>query len=109
MATEEPATRYRDLQGERDLIEHAARGVVDPDRLIDHARCRSMSLSGEYVPHPMLVRTDVDAPRDVREELADAINRIVWWLQDHPDHPHAPRRLQSLKALVVEYVDAWSD
>jgi hypothetical protein len=96
--------RLRNLDHEREFIEHAARGVVNPDRLIEFCQMRAGTLSGEYVPDPMLVRLDVDQPLEVREEIADGINRLVWWLEDHlAVEGLRDRRMAALRHLVMAY------
>lgn len=105
MVTSTTPTRRRNLQLERDITEHAARiAGVSADELMQHAEGRAWRLSGEYVHDPMLVRIDVDQPRETREELADARNRLVWWLEDNPDHPAAHRySTLVLPAICVAY------
>lgn len=97
-------TRPRDLESEGQLIRDAAKGVTDPEPLIAFAQGRANKLSGPYVPDPMLVRTDVNQPREIREELADGANRLVWWLQDQPELGRsADRRRAALRHLVIAY------
>lgn len=96
-------TMQRDVQLERDIIEHAARGVMNPDVLIERAQFRASRLSGEYVVDPMLIALDRDRPREVAEELEDGVNHLVWWLQAHPDHPLAPQRMGALTNMLAAY------
>lgn len=98
-----PPTRLRDVVNERDLVEHACRGVVDPEALITHAQTRAQNQSGEYVNHPGLVRTDVNRAREAREELADCVNYLVWELQDTEDESTRTSRLRAIQALAVAY------
>ena len=94
----------RDITLERDLTKHAARGLADPSPLITHAETRAGShLSAEYVPDPMLIAADRDRIREVREELADARNHLVWWLIANVDHDLAPQRLGALQAICLAY------
>lgn len=96
-------TRHRNLAFERDVTHEAARGYVDPAALIAHAETRALALSGEYVPDPMLVRIDRDRPRDVREELVDARNHLVWWLEDNLEHPTAAQKLYALRLICLAH------
>lgn len=96
--------RPRNVELERQLTEQAARNHCDPEPLIRHAETRAMRLSGEYVEDPMLVREDRDRPRDVREELADARNHLVWWMEDHiGDEEIQQDGLNALTAITVAY------
>jgi hypothetical protein len=95
--------RPRNLQFERDVTEQAARGYVDPRSLICHAETRARSLCGEYVTNPMLVLQGRDRILDVREELVDARNHIVWWLEDNLDDPTAAQKLHALQLICIAY------
>lgn len=97
--------RQRNLAFERDITHHAARGLVDPNPLIAFAEARARGLSGEYVPDPMLIAPGRDRARDVREEIADARNHLVWWLEENLEHPTAPRKLRVLQLLCVAYTE----
>lgn len=74
----------RNLQLERDITLEATRSVSDPSRLIEHAETRAIRLSAEYVGDPMLIAPGRDRVRDVREEIADARNHVVFWFQENP-------------------------
>lgn len=96
--------RRRSLAYEREATREAARGLADPTSIIHHAESRSLRLSSEYVTDPMLVSITRDRVDDVREELADARNHLVWWLEEHhADHPLAPQRLEALGLIVLAY------
>lgn len=98
MSTHAPTSLRRDLEREREITREAARGVADPDRLIQHAEARAIRLSGEYVGDPMLIAPGRDRLKDVREELADARNHIVFWFATHP---HAWGSEQEHDLLIV--------
>ena len=106
--TPQTATRPRNLEFERQSLERAAYGVMDPERLWSRMVARSTDLSGEYVADPGEVALDRDRPQEVREELEDAINHANWWLETNQEHPEALRRAESLKWLCAVYA-AWSD
>lgn len=97
-------TRRRNIQFERDITHHCARGVVDPAELIEHAEARAGGhLSSEYVTDPMLVRTDVDEIHDASEELADARNRLVWWLEHNLNDPTVHFKQNALRHIILAY------
>lgn len=98
-----PATRPRDLERERLITREASSAFIDPSALIYHAERRAQVLCGEYVDDPLLVRTDRDRLRDVREELEDARNHLVWHLEDHPDDGRATDLLEALRGIVWVY------
>jgi hypothetical protein len=98
-----PTTRLRNLEFERDITQHCAKGVCDPSDLIEHAESRAQRLSGEYVTDPMLVARHRDRPLDVREELADARNHLVWWLEDHLDDPTLNHKQEALRLIILAY------
>jgi hypothetical protein len=95
--------RRRHVQVERDLTHEAARGATDPARLIEHAETRAATLSHEYVPDPMLVAMNTDKRVDAREELADCRNRLVWFLEEQPDHPRAQHAFIALRLVALAY------
>lgn len=106
--------RQRRVALERELTKTAARlasvdsyietgRFCDPTALIEHAETRAHDLSSEYTPDPLLVREDRDRPHDVREELADGRNHLVWWLEANPDHPLYPKRLLALGVMTLAY------
>jgi hypothetical protein len=99
------SARTRNLILEREITEHAARGLADPEALIRHAETRAARLCGEYVTDAMLVATDRNRLREVREELADARNHLVWWLEDHAEHPDLPAAMRALGRVVVAYTE----
>lgn len=100
----QPTTRLRDLEDERELTYEAARGAVDPAPLIEFAETRAGgSLSGEYVPTANLVTLTRDRVRETQEELADARNHIVWWLQASPGHPKAQDVFLALRHITYAY------
>lgn len=73
----------RDLEFEREITRQAAKGLVDPERLIVHSETRCIELSGEYTPDPMQMAPDRDFLRDALEECADLKSYLVFWLQTH--------------------------
>ena len=97
------STRPRNLDLEREITHQACRGFADPTALIVHAETRALRLSGEYVDDAMLVRSDRDRPTDVREELADARNHLVWWIEDNTDHPTIDAKLGALRFIGLAY------
>jgi hypothetical protein len=96
-------TRRRNLEFERDVTHLCAKGVCDPADLIEHAESRAMRLSGEYVTDPMLVTMTRDRPFEAREELTDARNHLVWWLEDHLDDPEVDRKQDALRLIILAY------
>lgn len=74
-----PTTILRDTDLEAFAIDHACRGIVDPQDLIEHC-CRRAggTLSGEYVTDPLLVRADANWMLELRAEIADGVNYTVW-------------------------------
>ena len=98
-----PATRPRDLERERLITREASSPYVDPTAFIYYAEKRSQTLSDEYVDDPMFVRTDRDRLEDVREELLDARNHLVWWLEDHTDDYRVADALDALRGIVAIY------
>ena len=95
---------YRSMEFERGVTEQAAKGVVDPSGLIEHAEIRARSLSGEYVSDPMLIAAGRDRRRDVREELADARNHLLWDTQAHlEDEDRAHENLIALRHICLAY------
>jgi hypothetical protein len=93
----------RNLDLERELTHEAARGAVDPTRLIEHSEARASSLSGEYVPDPMLIAPGRDRLRDVREELSDSRNHLCWWLQAHVGDDRQDDALICLRFICLAY------
>jgi hypothetical protein len=96
-------TRRRNIEFERDITHHAAKGVADPTALIEHAETRAKTLSGEYVSDFMQVASDRNRPRDVTEELADARNHLVWWLEDNLETDGCERKLWALRHICLAY------
>ena len=94
----------RSLEFERGVTQQAAKGVVDPSRLIEHAEIRARTLSGEYVCDPMHIAVGRDRRRDVREELADARNHLLWDMQAHlEDEDRSERSLLALRHIAYAY------
>ena len=104
----EPTTRPRNLDFERESVECAARGVMDPAQLWAQMLARSTDLADGYVADSLTVALDRDRVREVREELEDAFNHANWWLEANLDHPRALERVESLKWLCALHA-AWSD
>jgi hypothetical protein len=97
----------RILEFERAATYNAANGYCDPERLIVHAETRAHHLSGEYVNDPMDILPGRDRLRDVREELADGRNHLVWWLQERqqndPDDDRIDLALEALGYIALAY------
>lgn len=91
------------LEVEREATEEAARGVADPTALIQHSETRAKVLSGEYVDDPMLIKPGKDRPREVREELSDARNHLVFHFQEHPEDERNHRYLLALRYIALAY------
>lgn len=97
-------TRPRNVELERVLTNEAARGHADPERLILHAETRAMRLHGEYTSDPMLVDTTRNRPCEVREEIADARNHVIWWIEDNlGDEEIARAGMECLRDLTRAY------
>jgi hypothetical protein len=95
---------YRSLEFERGVTQQAAKGYVDPSNLIRHAESRAERLSGEYVADHMHVAPGRDRRRDVREELADARNHLLWDSQAHlEDEERATSNLRALTLICMAY------
>ena len=95
----------RSLEFERGVTEQAARGAVDPSRLIAHAENRAGgALAGAYVRDPRLVAVGRDRRREVREELADARNHLLWDSQTHlEDEQRCHENLIALRFIALAY------
>ena len=95
----------RSLEFERGATEQACKGVCDPSRVIAHAENRAGGyLSGQYVRDPMHVATDRDRRREVREELADARNHLLWDMQTHlEDDERCHADLIALRHICLAY------
>ncbi len=100
----QPTSRLRDLEYEREITHEAARGVVDPSALIEFAETRAGgSLSGEYVSNAQLVTLTRDRIRETQEELADARNHVVWWLEANPGHAKSHDVFLALRHVTLAY------
>lgn len=101
------AVRRRNLTVEREITQTACEGHngVDPEPLIAYSEVRAAVLSGGYVNHPLEVLTGRDRSRDVREELADARNHLVWHIEDYPGHPDRPRWMTALRLICEAYAE----
>jgi hypothetical protein len=94
----------RSLEFERGITQQACKGITDPARLIEHAEHRAQTLHGEYVVDPMHVRQGLDRRREVREELVDARNHLVWDTQEHlDDEDRAAENLITLRLICLAY------
>lgn len=98
-----PTTRRRNVAFEREVTEHAAHGAVDPKVLIRRSERRAASLSGEYVKDSMDVALGRDRLLDTREELEDARNHLVWWLEENPEHEKTHDALIALRFFALGY------
>lgn len=98
-----PAPVRRVPELEREIVEEAARGAVDPDDMIRFAQTRAIQLSGEYVKDPLTILPGRDRPRDAREELADTVNHVTFHIQEHPDDPRNPDYLIGLRFVALAY------
>lgn len=94
----------RSLEFERGVTEQAARGAVDPSRLIQHAEQRIQLHSGGYTRDPMRVAPGRDLLRDAREELADARNYVLWAMQERlEDEDLCHELLIGLRFIALAY------
>jgi hypothetical protein len=94
----------RSLEFERGVTQQASKGYVDPSDLIAHAEHRAQTLCGEYVRDPMHILPGRNRRRDVREELADARNHLLWDSQEHlEDEERAHENLYVLRLIVMAY------
>ena len=95
---------YRSLEFERGVTQQAARGAVDPSRLISHAEQRINAASASYTRDPMQVAPGRDLMRDVREELADARNYALWAMQQNlEDEDFCHEALIGLRFIALAY------
>ena len=95
---------YRSLEFERGVTHQAAKGVVDPSRLIEHAENRARVLSGEYVRDPMHIAPGKDRLREAREEAADMRNHLIWAMQERiEDEDFAHRARFALRHICLAY------
>ena len=99
-------TRWRNLDIERQFTRDAAKGAVDPTRLIEFSEARAQALSGKYVVDPMMIVRGRDRLRDMREEIADFRNHGVWWQEDNlgtdDDLEHRVQMAQRHAAIAYE-------
>jgi hypothetical protein len=94
----------RSLEFERGVTQQACKGVCDPAKIIEHSENRAAVLSGEYVSDPMHVATGRDRRREVREELCDARNHLLWDTQEHlEDEERAAENLVALRLITLAY------
>jgi hypothetical protein len=93
----------RNLDLERDITEYACRGAVDPAPLIQHSEVRAARLSGEYVQNPQHILPGRNRRRDVREELADVRNHLVFLLQEEPEAEDRQDLLIVLRLAAIAY------
>lgn len=100
---ETPMRRIPSVEAE--YLRHAAKGVCDPEPLIEHAQARAMRQSSEYVRDPLTIRAGVDWLAEARSELADSPNYLVWWLQhrDPDEEEEALRVWEALRLVVAAY------
>ena len=95
---------YRSLEYEKGATEQACKGVVDPSALIEHARWRAQTLSGEYVRDPMLIAPGRNRRHDGREELTDCLNHLLWDSQEHiEDEERVHRNMQAIRHVALAY------
>ena len=88
----------RNIPLERGTTRLAAKGVADPEPIIEHAETRAHNQSGEYVADP----------GKVRAELADARNYLVWWLTElactgQGDSPAGVDMQRALRHVIIAY------
>lgn len=95
--------RQRDLDLEREITRHAARGYANPERIIEIAEFRASSASGEYVTDPMLLAPGKDWVHEAREELVDARNYLTWWLCENVGNELAESRLRALRCVLLAF------
>ena len=95
---------YRSLEYEEGATQEACKGVVEPSALIAHARWRAQTLSGEYVRDPMTIAPGRNRRHDVREELADALNHLLWDGQEHiEDEERVHWNKQAIRHIALAY------
>ena len=97
--------RDRDIAVERELTREAAKRVAaDPEPLVLFAEARSDK--GPVRDFPTR-----DFEREVREELADARNYLVWGIYQAQDRGEDPRKLFACLARVASAyaVLSWQD
>ena len=97
----------RNIPLERGTTRLAAKGVADPDPIIEHAETRAHNQSGEYVADPGKVAPK-DWLREIRAELADARNYLVWWLTElactgQGDSPAGVDMQRALRHVIIAY------
>lgn len=100
---ETPRPRRRDIDLEREITQQAAKGYVDPERIIALSEYRAEALSGEYVDDPMLIQPGRDRLKDGREEALDARNHLVWWLCENIGDERGPRILRALTYFMLAF------
>lgn len=98
------APLLRSLEFERGVTAQACKGVVDPSMLIEQSERRAQTLSGEYVCHPMHIAPGRNRRRDVRQELEDARNHLLWDTQEHlEDEDRCAENLIALRHIALAY------
>lgn len=94
----------RSLEFERGVTEQACKGIVNAAPIIDHAEIRARNLSREYVSDFMWIATGRDRRHDVREELADARNHLIWDMQQNiEDEQRAWQSMRALRHIALAY------
>lgn len=95
-----PTTRLRNREFEQQTVEYAAKGLCDPEMLLKASQRRSEGWSGTTL------RVGVDWLREFREEAADGANYLVWWLEEHLEHPDRQFAEQALRYLLLAFDEA---
>lgn len=98
----QPATRWRDVELETGIVRHACQGSADPTAILTQAHTRAIQCSREYVTDPMLV-APAKHLHEAREEYADALNRLTWWLQENPEHDRRSHVREAVRLTVLAY------
>lgn len=90
---------------ERQVVEHACRGVLHEPGVLEHAQTRSNALCGQYVSDPMEIKPDLNRDLEGREEAADGVNHVLFQLQSHLDAPGDDHRLNAIRYFAL----AWEE
>lgn len=93
-------SRPRNLDFERQAINHVAKGLADPEPLWNHMMARSSRTS--YTPQDR-VRVGIDWLREGKNELPDCVNYWTWWLEENLEHPDREHLERALQYVVLAY------
>lgn len=98
-----PSPTRRNLVTEREIVEAACRGVLDPERVLTHARTRCEEFSAEHVSDPLDIRPGLNLDAEGREEAADGINYALFRMQAHFNSPGDSHRMNAIRYFAMAW------